>query len=112
MHAAAKKLLLVTPILEKAVQITQDVPRKANDAMTLSMIYGYEGNIQAYGQIILQVGMALCVCVCDVRSMKFCNALDYGRCGMCIEKMWVWLMCGVVGVLVYLERCGCVCVGA
>ena len=26
--------------------------------MALSMIYGYEGNIHAYGQIVLQVGGA------------------------------------------------------
>lgn len=55
MHAAAVKLSMVTPVLEKAVQITQDVPKRANDAMTLSMIYGYEGNIHMHGQIILQV---------------------------------------------------------
>lgn len=33
----------------------QDVPKQANDAMALSMIVGYHGNIHANGQIILQV---------------------------------------------------------
>lgn len=33
----------------------QDVPKRANDAMTMSMIYGYDGNIHANGQIIAQV---------------------------------------------------------
>ena len=44
-----------TPILERALNLMQDVPKRANDAMTLSMIYGYEGNIHHSGQIILQV---------------------------------------------------------
>ena len=43
--------------LEKALQLMQDIPKRANDAMALSMIYGYEGNIHANGQIILQVGV-------------------------------------------------------
>jgi hypothetical protein len=46
---------MVLPSMEKAVQITTEVPKRANDAMTLSMIYGYEGNIHKHGQIILQV---------------------------------------------------------
>ena len=54
-HETARKLGEVTPTLEKAVQITQEVPKRTNDAMTLSMIYGYEGNIHKHGQIILQV---------------------------------------------------------
>lgn len=54
LHATASKLGLVTPTLEKAVQITQEIPKRTNDAMTLSMIYGYE-----HGQIIVQA----CVCV-------------------------------------------------
>lgn len=41
--------------LEEAVQLMQDVPKQANDAMALSMIVGYDGNIHANGQIILQV---------------------------------------------------------
>lgn len=53
--ATAKKMDVVPPSLEKAVQITQEVPKRANDAMTLSMIYGYEGNIHKHGEIILQV---------------------------------------------------------
>ena len=43
------------PLLEEAVQLMQDVPKEANDHMALSMIDGYEGNIHANGQIILQV---------------------------------------------------------
>ena len=43
------------PSLEEAVQLMQDVPKEANDHMALSMIDGYEGNIHANGQIILQV---------------------------------------------------------
>ena len=56
-HNTAKKLGTVTSTLEKALQITQDVPKRANDAMTLSMIYDYDGNIHKHGQIILQVGV-------------------------------------------------------
>lgn len=41
--------------LEEAVQLMQDVPKQANDAMALSMIVGFDGNIHANGQIILQV---------------------------------------------------------
>lgn len=43
------------PRLEEALQLMQDVPKQANDAMALSMIVGYHGNIHANGQIILQV---------------------------------------------------------
>ena len=46
------------PLLEEAVQLMQDVPKEANDHMALSMIDGYEGNIHANGQIILQVEYA------------------------------------------------------
>jgi kalirin len=42
------------PLLEEALQLMQDVPKQANDAMALSMIIGYHGNIHANGQIILQ----------------------------------------------------------
>ena len=49
------------PSLEEAVQLMQDVPKEANDHMALSMIDGYEGNIHANGQIILQVGVCMCV---------------------------------------------------
>lgn len=41
--------------LEKALLLMKDIPKKANDAMALSMIFGYEGNIHANGRIILQV---------------------------------------------------------
>lgn len=43
------------PLLEQALQLMQDVPKQANDAMALSMIVGYHGNIHANGQIVLQV---------------------------------------------------------
>ena len=43
------------PALEESVQLMQDVPKQANDAMALSMIVGYQGNIHANGQIIKQV---------------------------------------------------------
>lgn len=56
LHRSAQKAAMETPNLEKALHLMQDVPKRANDAMTLSMIYGYEGNIHASGQIILQVG--------------------------------------------------------
>ena len=54
LHKSAQKSSLDTPQLEKALQVMHDIPKRANDAMTLSMIYGYEGNIHAHGQIILQ----------------------------------------------------------
>lgn len=60
LHTTAKKMGVVTPAVEKAVQITQEVPKRANDAMTLSMIYGYEGNMHNHGQIILMVGVVCC----------------------------------------------------
>lgn len=49
------KAMMKTDTLEKALQLMQDIPKRANDAMALSMIFGYEGNIHANGQIILQV---------------------------------------------------------
>ena len=49
------KIGLPVPTLEEAVQLMQDVPKQANDAMALSMIVGYQGNIHANGQIVLQV---------------------------------------------------------
>ena len=55
--------------LEKALQLMQDIPKRANDAMALSMIFGYDGNIHANGQIILQVSGAYlhenCACSHD-----------------------------------------------
>lgn len=48
------------PLLEEAVQLMQDVPKQANDAMALSMIVGYHGNIHANGQIVLQVRNFMC----------------------------------------------------
>lgn len=48
------KIGLPVPALEEAVQLMQDVPKQANDAMALSMIVGYQGNIHANGQIVLQ----------------------------------------------------------
>ena len=47
--------------LEKALELMQDIPKRANDAMALSMIFGYDGNIHANGRIILQVSGVLCV---------------------------------------------------
>ena len=55
LYRSAQKAEMETPILERALNLMQDVPKRANDAMTLSMIYGYEGNIHHSGQIILQV---------------------------------------------------------
>jgi len=55
LQKSAKKVGLTTPLLDKAVQLMLDVPRRANDAMTLSSIYGYEGNIHKHGQLLLQV---------------------------------------------------------
>ena len=52
---SGEKAGLETGNLEKALQLMQDIPKRANDAMALSMIFGYEGNIHANGQIILQV---------------------------------------------------------
>lgn len=46
-----------TDTLVKALQLMQDIPKRANDAMALSMIFGYDGNIHANGQIILQVSI-------------------------------------------------------
>lgn len=48
------------PLLEEAVQLMKDVPKQANDAMALSMIVGYDGNIHANGAIILQVSRSVC----------------------------------------------------
>ena len=56
LYRSAQKAEMETPILERALSLMEDVPKRANDAMTLSMIYGYEGNIHSSGQIILQVG--------------------------------------------------------
>ena len=56
LYRSAQKAEMKTPILERALSLMEDVPKRANDAMTLSMIYGYEGNIHSSGQIILQVG--------------------------------------------------------
>ena len=55
MHRSTQKAGMSTPNLERALQLMQDVPKRANDAMTLSMICGYDGNIHTHGQIILQV---------------------------------------------------------
>ncbi len=33
----------------------EEIPKRANDAMTLSMICGYDGNIHSYGQLIAHV---------------------------------------------------------
>ena len=52
---AGEKALIKTDTIEKALQLMQEIPKRANDAMSLSMIFGYEGNIHANGQIILQV---------------------------------------------------------
>ncbi len=57
LHATSKKALMLSSMMERALQMTQDVPKRANDAMTLSMIYGYDGNVHKHGQIILQVGI-------------------------------------------------------
>eukprot|EP00731_Ephydatia_muelleri_P019891 Em0012g716a len=54
MHRSTQKAVMSTPNLEKALQLMQDVPKRANDAMTLSMICGYDGNIHTHGQIILE----------------------------------------------------------
>lgn len=59
LHSTASKINVVPASLEKAIQITHDVPKRANDAMTLSMIYGYDGNIHKHGQIILQDGFTV-----------------------------------------------------
>jgi hypothetical protein len=54
-----EKAGMETGNLEKALQVMQDIPKRANDAMALSMIFGYEGNIHANGRIILQVSRTL-----------------------------------------------------
>ena len=68
---SGEKAGMETGNLEKALQLMQDIPKRANDAMALSMIYGYEGNIHANGQIILQVSDQYSTylpphCVCGV----------------------------------------------
>ena len=55
----AQKTGSPVPLLESAVQLMKDVPKQANDAMALSMIVGYDGNIHANGAIILQVPVPL-----------------------------------------------------
>ena len=50
-----EKAGMETGSLETALLLMKDIPKKANDAMALSMIFGYEGNIHANGRIILQV---------------------------------------------------------
>ncbi len=50
-------------MLEKSLQLMKDVPKQANDAMALSMIVGYPGNIHANGEIVIQVMSCVCVCV-------------------------------------------------
>ena len=57
----AQKTGSPVPLLESAVQLMKDVPKQANDAMALSMIVGYDGNIHANGAIILQVSSVSCV---------------------------------------------------
>ena len=53
--SAQKAGLASTPQLDAALQQMQDVPKRTNDAMTLSMICGYEGAISASGQLIMHV---------------------------------------------------------
>ncbi len=36
----------------------EEIPKRANDAMTLSMIVDYDGNIHSYGQLIAHVSRA------------------------------------------------------
>ena len=55
LQKTAKKADMPTPTLDRAVLITQDIPKRANDAMTLSSIFGYEGNLHNHGQLVLQV---------------------------------------------------------
>ncbi|CAI8043349.1 Kalirin [Geodia barretti] len=51
--SAVKSGLASTPHLNAALQQMQDIPKRANDAMTLSMICGYDGAISASGQLIM-----------------------------------------------------------
>ena len=51
----SQKLDTDNPMLEKSLQLMKDVPKQANDAMALSMIVGYPGNIHANGEIVIQV---------------------------------------------------------
>ena len=53
--SAVKSGLASTPHLNAALQQMQDIPKRANDAMTLSMICGYDGAISASGQLIMHV---------------------------------------------------------
>ena len=56
LHKSAQKAgITSTPNLQSALQQMQDLPRRANDAMTLSMICGYDGNVSASGQLIMHV---------------------------------------------------------
>lgn len=55
LRKTALKLGMEVPNLEKALHQMQDIPKRANDALALSMICGYEGNIHANGQIIQHV---------------------------------------------------------
>ncbi len=69
LQKSSKKAGMATPMLDKAVQLTQDVPRRANDAMTLSSIYGYDGNIHKHGQLLLQV--------CKMSVLVLCFSTNY-----------------------------------
>lgn len=68
----AQKTGSPVPLLESAVQLMKDVPKQANDAMALSMIVGYDGNIHANGAIILQVCVfVVCLTVSIDNSVSY-----------------------------------------
>lgn len=74
MFKTSQKIGLNVPILEESLQLMKDVPKQANDAMALSMIIDYQGNIHANGQIIVQVWyIVYCrvhflVCLCVIST--------------------------------------------
>jgi hypothetical protein len=54
--------------LEAALKVTSEVPKQANNAVQLSMIEGYEGNIHAVGDLLLKVKIVELFPCCVVLS--------------------------------------------
>ena len=42
-------------LLQEALEVMMNVPKKANDAMHLSMLEGMEDSLEALGEVLLQV---------------------------------------------------------
>ena len=67
LQKTAKKVNMAMPTLNKAITITQDVPKRANDAMTLSSICDFDGNVHKLGALILQVSHDGCASGCGAQ---------------------------------------------